>query len=81
MTHRPMTAFEITIDDVSAVLDGMGRPCSDDDARRILGLLDLTAVEGAALHGDEMEEQTGYAYEEIERQVGSLEPPPPGMGR
>lgn len=63
-------AFEITEEDVAAVLDGMGLPA--DGAADLLARLDDAAVEAAALHGDAMEQQTAYAHEEILRQLGEM---------
>lgn len=63
------TAFEITTDDVEIVLRRMGRT---DDPDEIFDQLDCGAIEKAALYGDDMDEQTRYAYEEIETQIKEL---------
>lgn len=62
-------AFQITEDDIVTVASRMELSVDEDQAAEILALLDLDAVEDAALAGTEMEEQVGYAYEEIERQL------------
>lgn len=63
-------AFEITEEDVSTVLADMGLPAND--ACEMLGRLDHLAIEKAALHGDDMDVQTGYAHDEIRRQISDM---------
>lgn len=68
-------AFEITEDDVSAALvklDPKAKKFVDIyglTPAKIFDRLNLAKVERAALHGDELDEQTNYAHEEIRQQV------------
>ena len=62
-------AWETTLDDVILALGGLDRKVSDEEASKILDSLDADAIEQAALCGDEMEQQTEYAYQEIRRQI------------
>ena len=63
-------AWETTFDDIENVLNRMGYKGNDEVlTRRILGDLDHNEIEAAALHGDAIEDQTDYAYDEIERQI------------
>jgi len=62
------TAFEITSEDVRNVMEANGRPVNESTAEKLFK--DMIApedgrIEKAALHGNEMEEQTEYAYQEI----------------
>lgn len=60
--------FEVTVEDIQAVLAMEGRPASYGEAEAILAEHVGAAagrVEKAALRGDDLDEQTGYAYEEI----------------
>lgn len=66
------SAFEITVEDVILVCSENGKEVSYEEAEPLYGLLDLVKVTEAALHGDEMEQQTDYAYEEIKRQLKEL---------
>lgn len=64
-------AFEITEEDIENVF------CNNcihttRDLKEILKLLDLKAVEKAALYGNDLETQTNYAYDEIGRQLKTL---------
>lgn len=62
-------AWETTLEDVQNVLRKMGR-CDDFHyARDVHNNLNHNAITIAALEGDEMDEQVGYAYDEIERQI------------
>lgn len=66
-------AFEITSDDVAIVLDRLDpavRARLPQDPQDILDdIVDEDAVESAALHGVEMDEQTNYALDEIQAQL------------
>lgn len=66
-------AFEITSDDVSIVLDRLDPATKarlPEDPQDILDdIVDESAVEAAALHGDGMDEQTNYALDEIQAQL------------
>ena len=63
-------AWEVTIEDIQlAVFNHKGRMLSEQQAEEIKSKLDLGAVEKAALRGDDIEEQTEYAAQEIWKQV------------
>lgn len=62
-------AWETTLEDVENVLRRMGRNLRPESVRVLYEDLDQAAIEKAALYGDSMEEQTEYAYDEIERQL------------
>lgn len=70
---RMSIAFEVTSDDVSIVLgrlDPEVRSMLPQDPQEILDdIVEEGAVESAALHGDSMDEQTGYALDEIQAQL------------
>lgn len=65
-------AFGISEDDVQAIVSRAGIEISDARASEILGMLNHDLVEAAALHFDDMDEQTESAYDEIRRQMGEL---------
>ena len=68
-----MFGFEVTPEDVSIVIgEREGKPCSEERATVILKWLDRGAIEKAALHGDDIDEQTKYAQEEIQNQLKSI---------
>ena len=60
------TAWETTVEDVETVLNAHGL---DLDADEVHGQLNHDDIEDSALWGDEIEEQTNYAYQEIEHQL------------
>lgn len=66
------SAFEITVEDVMQVCSENDKEVSYEEAEKLYDQLDLVKVTEAALHGDEMEQQTDYAYEEIKRQLKEL---------
>ena len=58
-------AWETTLEDVKIVLDQSG---SNRDPKEVFDILDnedLYRIEESALEGDDMDEQTFYAYEMI----------------
>lgn len=65
-------AFEITEDDLLNIASQAGAELSRQRAEEILGLLDHHMVEIAALHYDDLDEQTHSAYEEIRCQIQDL---------
>jgi hypothetical protein len=65
------TAFEVTVDDVENVLNKHKLEL-ELDADTIHGELDHDALEEAALWGDDMDEQTNYACQEIEKQLKEM---------
>jgi len=67
-------AFEITAEDVQNALRDYVT-LTESQAEKLFDFaLDCDAVEKAALYGDEMEEQTAFAYEEIREQILGLKP-------
>ena len=59
-------AFQITRDDVANVLATAGQPQLQETAEEVLLTSDnADRIEKAALRADELDEQTGYAYEEM----------------
>lgn len=62
-------AWEVTIDDIINVFIRNQLPVSDSVAMDILDDLDLFLIEKAVLYGNDLDEQTEYAYQEIERQL------------
>ena len=76
------TAYEVMEEDVITVARANGLDIDDESSSDILDTLDHVAIEKAALFGDSMEDQTAYAYEEIERQLrGAGILPSPGPAR
>jgi sporulation-control protein spo0M len=73
-------AWETTDQDIVNVMGNHDHDITDERAQEILEKIDITAVEGAALRGDEMEQQTHYAYGEIERQLVALNFLPEDIG-
>ena len=90
------TAYEATVEDVENVLRSNSLAVGSTNgksfeamANELHGNLDFDLIEQAALAGDDLDEQTGYANDEIARQLretGVLEPlkqahdsPSPGM--
>lgn len=61
-----MYAFEVTVEDVQQAMN-----CGEAEADEFFDSLDFDAIEGAALYGQDIEEQTRYAYAEIRRQLGA----------
>jgi len=58
-------AWETTLEDIAQVLD---QTCSNTDPKEVFDILDnedLYRIEESALEGDDMDEQTFYAYEMI----------------
>lgn len=62
-------AWETTADDVVNVFRNNGQTMDFDRADAIVEQLDHDEIGVAALYGHDMEEQTEYAYQEIERQL------------
>lgn len=63
-------AFEITSEDVLTVAnDRLKLGVDEAQADKLLDDIDTKMVEDGALYGDDMDEQTEYAYEEIARQL------------
>lgn len=70
-----MFAFQITEEDVRTVVAKMDRYdiAADDNAvTAIFSKLDGDIVEKSILYGNDIETQTDYALEEIERQIKKL---------
>ncbi|MBI6727140.1 hypothetical protein YA0089_26360 [Pseudomonas viridiflava] len=67
------TAFGISVDDIKTVAsERLGVELSDERAEDLFDDINGRAVELAALHGDEMDEQTEYAHVEIKEQLIDL---------
>lgn len=62
-------AWETTNDDVKIVLDRHNVKVSEERLNEIGDMLNMDEIESAALYGDDMDEQTERAYEEIEKQL------------
>ena len=62
-------AWETTSEDVENALGQVGIIVDEDKSEELHEKLDMEAIEEAAFWGDEMEEQTNYAYEEIVKQL------------
>ena len=62
-------AWETTVDDVLNVVHKMGKKVSGVKANEIHDALNQFLIEDSALRGNDMDTQTKYAYEEIERQI------------
>ena len=62
-------AWETTSEDVENALKQVGIIVDEDKSEELHEKLDMEAIEEAAFWGDEMEEQTNYAYEEIVKQL------------
>lgn len=62
-------AWETTVEDLKNVLARMGRKLRPESVKVTYEELDQGAIEKAALYGNDMDEQTRYAYDEIERQI------------
>lgn len=62
-------AFEISDIDVQTVLADSGVQVSLTKAERLLGTLNRSKIEQAALFGNVISEQTRYAHEEIRNQL------------
>jgi ribosomal protein L12E/L44/L45/RPP1/RPP2 len=65
-------AWETTEDDVETVLKAHGIQVSSTRLTRIHDELDMGAIEAAALCGDDMDEQTNYAYQDMEDQLKEM---------
>lgn len=66
-------AWETTYDDVLNVAHRMGKKLSGDQTDTIYDNLDHFKIEDAALNGNDIQKQTEYAYEEIERQMKEMQ--------
>ena len=73
------TAYQATVDDVVNVLHSNPAPSDKTKgkslaaiAEEVFGDLDFDLIEQAALLGDDLDEQTDYANDEIARQLRDL---------
>jgi hypothetical protein len=62
-------AWETTNEDVATVLRVHNVNLRQNKLEEVSTNLDFDAIEQAALAGDEIDEQTNYAYQEIEDQL------------
>lgn len=67
-------AWETTDEDVANVLSRLhpSRTYTVKETIQILGNLDHNKIEKAALYGNDIDEQTNYAYDEIEKQLKKM---------
>jgi len=65
-------AWETTTEDVWNALERMNETRTEEEVDAIHDALDHDAIEKAALHGDDMLEQTEYATEEIINQIENM---------
>lgn len=75
----PTTAYQATDEDLANVLVSHWKQVQDRDgktaetlAAELYPLLDFEEIEKAALMGDDLDEQTNYANDEIARQLRTL---------
>jgi len=68
MSNSKAMAWQTSEEDVEAACN-----VDNDRAQGLLFNLDNDAVEKAALYGNDMSEQTDYAYKEIRKQVKEME--------
>lgn len=66
-------AWETTKDDILNVVHKMGRKLTADEAEEIHNAINHFEIECEALRGNNMETQTKYAYEEIQRQIECMD--------
>ena len=62
------TAFEVTADDVLVVMANNLKPVTIEQAENLFDLhisLNADEIEDAALHGNDIDEQTSYAHDKI----------------
>ena len=64
-------AWQTTEDDIKAVLSDTGLD-EESNSGFYMDKLDFSKIEEAALNGDDMEIQTYYAHQEIERQIRNI---------
>ena len=62
-------AWETTDEDIINVINDMDKKASEDKVHEILNNLNQFNIEDAALNGDDIDEQTKYAYKEIKKQI------------
>jgi len=66
-------AFEITAEDVQTALShNLQLNCGSIVAEKLLAKIDQRRIEWAALQGDDLEDQTLYAHEEIVKVLTDL---------
>jgi hypothetical protein len=73
-------AFEVTADDVFVVLRHAGIVKSLDDCQVILDDIDAAQVEHSALYGNDLDEQTRYAHQDLHAQLVEIGLIPPAAG-
>jgi len=65
-------AFEITNEDISTAADQLGVALTDTGADYFADQIDADEVEENALRGEDMDEQTQYAIQDIKDQLADL---------
>lgn len=71
-------AWETTVEDVQTVLNRMGHCSNESVAQMILEDLNVDLITDAAMWGEDLDEQTENAYDEIRRQIIERTPGDPG---
>ena len=62
-------AFEVTVQDIINIYKQRGTTVSPTIAEAVFDDLEMELIEEAALQGEDLDEQTELAYEEIKRQL------------
>ncbi len=65
-------AWETTEEDILNCLEQMGKKLTPEEVTQIHNDLDHKAVERAALIGDVLDDQVGFAYVEIKDQINKM---------
>ena len=65
-------AFGITSEDIQSAAAAVGLGLSERSAETLMGKIDHDLVADAALHYDDIDEQTQSAHDEIRRQLVDL---------
>ncbi len=71
MAHK-LSAFEIVAEDIQNALSEAGLDINLELAEEYLLRLDHYKIQDAALYGNDNEQQTAYAYQEIKDQARKL---------
>lgn len=67
-----MLGFTISEDDIIMVAERRGQEMSDRDASKWFGRLDHAKISFAAMHAEDMDEQTELAMTEIDAQLDHM---------
>ncbi len=66
------TAWETTEEDILNCLEQMGKKLTPEEVTQIHGDLNHHAIMSAALIGEVLEDQVGFAYDEIKDQIKKM---------